>query len=231
MNLFSSRLSVLPHLAVHELVPGSQRARYALDSEGRRWVYHHFEDPGPLIGLALAQLLGRWLHAPVPEGAVYVGPGGPGWASRWSAGLRWAPILRDRLGHPAQVGAMLALDALLLHARSARDLLVVPTASEARLAVLALGWGDARLADLQGTELPAVQQHPRGLPLQALREGAMAAAGVAERLDEAMLQEFVAESCAVARSPEATSLGAALHARCLQASALVARHLDALESL
>jgi hypothetical protein len=235
MNLFSTRLDALQHLALHEHVPGSRRARYAVDDEGRRWVYKRAEDTGAagLLGEALAQLLGRWLAAPVPEGAVYLGPDGPGWASRWVAAPRWSPLLRDRICNPAQVGAMLALDALLMNEhRSARDLLVVPSPDEARLTVLALDWGRLRLEALQDAQaLPSAQGHARGLPLEALREGASAAAGVAERMDEVLLQEFVAESCAVARYSEATSLGLALRARCQNASALVARHLDALAGL
>ena len=108
MNLFPQRLARIHHLVEFDLVPveNGAQARYVMSADGRRWVRKREEDTGfqPLLAEAISTLLGREIGAPVPDGAVYVGPGGRAWilpssgssSSRGAGSSTSPPLTRSR---------------------------------------------------------------------------------------------------------------------------------------
>lgn len=243
MSLFPQRLARIHHVVEFELVPveNGAFARYVMDDQGRRWVRKREEDTGfqPLLAEAISTLLGRHIGAPVPDGAVYVGTGGQAWLSALveNAG-HWSSTRRDNIVNLSEVGALITLDALVLNDdRHARNILVVPDPDEAHLRVVGIDCGNA-LVGLPSDFVewppdgpPRVGNQARGLPLDAVVEGAVAAATVAAGLDPALIREFVVEGCGIVREPAVDALTTALKARCRRAAELAVRYLEALGTL
>lgn len=241
MNLFPTHLPRISSLVDYDLVtvPNRSNARYAMDDSGRRWVCKRQCDTGsgPLLAEAIATLFGRAIGAPVPEGAVYMRSNERAWLSRYVDGaLHWSPSLRDRIYNLDEAGAMLTLDALLLDSsRHASNILVAPSPDETRLRLYAIDAGQAQVGasaflSAPVDALPQIAHQAKGLPIAALRQGALSAAERATRLDTVLIREFTVESCALVHLPSPERLAAALEARCRQARSLALRYLDALHA-
>lgn len=243
MNAFPRRLTRITRIEGHDFVavPHTANAQWVQDDQGRAWVCKREEETGfqALMAEAICTLLGKAIGAPVPDGAVYVGPDGQAWLSaRVEDAAHWAPDQADYLVNLADAGAVLALDAIVLNDdRHSRNILLVPDPDELHVRFYGIDAGNARVGfvtDFVGSApdaLPALQKQARGLPLDAMRDGALAAALRAEQIDPDLLREFVLEGCQLVQEPTVDALVAALDARCRRAVALTARYIDALGTL
>lgn len=244
MSLFPQRLHRVHQVTEYDFVPvqNGHRARYVIDEHGKKWVRKLEEDTGfqGLLAEAIVTLLGRHIGAPVPDGGIQVGVvGSQAWLSALvEDAIHWSPARRYHLLNPTEAGAMLALDAILLNDdRHSGNILLVPDPDEAHLRLHAIDGGNALVGWVgdylawPADEIPRIENQARGLPLDALREGAATAARVASEIDRVLLREFVGEGCGFAREPDVDPLTDAIEARCRGAVDLSSRYLDALGAL
>lgn len=146
----------------------------------------------------------------------------------------WNAEYRDLIVNLDEVGRMLTLDALTLNEdRHARNILMQPQSDDAHFVLWAIDSGDALIGSptdfvMAGLKHPDPRNHARGLPIEALRSGALASAQQACALPERRLHAIVAEACGLAREPEQAALTDALIHRCGHAPQIVASYLDAL---
>ncbi len=216
-------------------VENGSEARWARDASGRQWVRKREADTGfqPLLAEAASWLLGELLDVPQPRAAAFFDGEEWSWLSERIVGAaeHWEADMRDQVANLDGLGRVLTLDALVFNEdRHRRNLLVEPVAEDS-LKVWAIdagkaeiGWPEDFLA--RGLAPPSPHNHARGLPVDALRDPAMAAASVAALLPESGLVAIVAQACEIAREPSAPALAAALISRCRRAPEIVVRYLD-----
>ena len=222
-------------------VPHTSEACWARDASGRQWVrkresYTNWE---PLLAEAASYLLGLELKVRQPHAAVFHDDDGWSWMSERvvAAGEHWSADMRDLIDNPEELGRMLALDALIFNEdRHRRNILVEPVNDEAHLRLWAIDAGTAEIGwpnDFiqRGLASPNPHNHARGLPIDALRPAALAAAQVAAQLPDNRLHAIIAEACGLAREPAVDALAAALTMRCRHAPTLISGYLDALGAL
>lgn len=219
-------------------VANASQARWAMDASGRQWVRKHTDHSGleALLAEAVSFLLGGRLRVRQPHGAVYIDKDGWSWMSERIRAVseHWEPGMRDFIENPGEVGAMLALDAILLNEdRHPGNLLVQPQKDETHLRVWAIDSGNALIAQpfdflSRGLEAPNPHKHARGLPIAALCDAALAAAAVATTIDVDDISAYVTHGCALVGEPRAAELAVALRARCRAAPAIVTSYLERL---
>lgn len=130
---------------------------------------------------AFAWLVGHQIGMALPDGALYAGDAGVGWLSRRIPDARnWAPEDRDAVSNTEQIGAMLALDAVLANDdRHQQNVLVVAGTPTGR-SLIAIDHGrlnivhEARLIAL-GDAPPKPHDDRPALDYRALRPAALAA--------------------------------------------------------
>lgn len=221
-------------------VPNGSEARWARSLDGRTWVWKSEGMSGyqALLAEAVSWLLGRALGVRQPEVAVAQVDAEWSWLSEVvKPSKHWSAEDRDYIINLDETGRMLALDALVGNGdRHAQNVLVELHPDPTALRLWAIDAGNALVGQIDdylalGLEPPDPHKHARGLPVEALRPGALAAAEVACHLDRATLRAWVAEGCAIAREPRIDDLTEALHRRCLKAHPLVLSYIEALERL
>lgn len=222
-------------------VENGSDAHWAIDSTRRQWVRKRETWTGvePLLAEAACYLLGAKLEVRQPQGAVHYDGKEWSWMSKRipAAGEHWDADMRDYIDNLDEVGRMLALDALTLNEdRHARNILVQPRDDETALRLWAIDSGNALIGHpedfvARGLTPASPHNHARGLPIDPLRDSAMAAAQVASMLSDGELSEIVAEACGLAREPQVNALTVALITRCRHAPEIVSSYLDALGAL
>lgn len=105
----------------------------------------------------------------------------------------WAPARAQALTNPDDLGAIIALDAILGNwDRHARNLLLVPQPSAEQLRVYSIDIANAWIgtpADIaaRGLESPGVEKLAPGIPVDMIRDGAEKLAEKAAKLDPSLL--------------------------------------------
>ncbi|MDX9722259.1 MAG: hypothetical protein RBU37_16065 [Myxococcota bacterium] len=218
-------------------VPNGANATWAFDNENRYWVRKRIVNTGveSLFAECVGWLFGDTLGLRQPRAALFEAEDGWSWLSeRVPNATHWSSELRDRIANLDEVGAMLALDAILLNEdRHAANILVQPSVGD-QVLLWAIDCGNALVSypdDFTDTQRPSVRNHARGLPVPALRLGALRAAELASRLERAKLEAFIDEAVAVAEEPRGHEILELLCERCQSAVAIVNDHLDNLERL
>lgn len=226
-----------------DLVPvdNGSEARWARDASGRQWVRKREADTGfqPLLAEAACYLLGLELQVRQPPAAVFHDGQDWSWMSERIrvAGEHWHPDMRDLIANLDEVGRMITLDALTFNEdRHRRNILVEPVGDEAHLRLWAIDSGKAEIGwpgdfVARGLAAPSPHNHARGLPVDALRPAALAAAQVAVQVADDKLRLMVVEACGLAREPAIDALTATLIDRCRHAPSIVSGYLDALGAL
>lgn len=210
-------------------------ARWARDACGRTWLLKPDLAADQILAEAASHLLGRQLKVRQPAGAFLRGQGTLNWLSERISGAteHWQLEHRDFISNPAEVGAMLALDALVLNEdRHELNILVAPQ-DDALLDVWAIDNAAARvgvphLYCAAALASPNPANHARGLPVALLRRHALDAALRAERLTWHEIGAIVREACALVGESKHDDLTEALFMRCQHASRVVGEYLEAL---
>lgn len=218
-------------------VPHGAEARWSRDSTGRLWVRKResFTGYNGLLAEAICHLLGGELGVRQPNAAVLHDGVEWSWMSEAVPAVRhWSPAFADLIDNPDEVAHMLALDAVTLNDdRHAANILAQPKDDHAHYVLWAIDSGNALVgqpADLlrAGLDHPNPRNHAVGLPVDALRASAMAAAEVAGTIPEERLLHIVSEACGLAREPRVPAIADALIQRCRHAPQIVASYVDAL---
>jgi hypothetical protein len=219
-------------------VPNGSNAVYSKGTDGREWVRKPELTTGveAILAESIGYLLGRHLGVPIPDAAVHVLPDGMAWLSeRIPSVVHWDDSRRDRVINWDEMGSMATLDAIIFNEdRHGGNILLQPSPDDLHLKAWAIDVGDALVgqpSDFIAKKLVAPdpkRNHATGLPVDLLRDRAVAAAEVARSIDGTLLREWVHEGCDLAGESDRDSLVEALEARCQSAPAIVLRYLDLL---
>lgn len=220
-------------------VPHTNDATYALDAEGNEWVAKREADMGceALLAEALTWLIARQVGVRVPDAAFCTDPGERAWLSRrLPNAIHWSAELASQIANREEAGAIIALDAVVFNeARHGRNLLVTGSGKENLATIWAIDADEAMVGHVAefeelGVSVPDPRIHATGFPANSLRAHALTGAALAAGLPPALLEEFVTESCTLAREPRVGDLLSALIARCAIAVQLTNDYLDRLEA-
>ena len=240
-TLFGGRIERIP--SVVDLgpvpVPNSCDAVYATDGP-RRWVRKPLMGANGLLAEALGFMLGRALHAPIPEGAVTGPPDDLVWLSEVVPNIQhWESQHVNFIINYPEVGRLMALDALLFNDdRHAGNLVLQATdknAFERRAWGIDMGNALAGVpADFAKAEFatPGIAKLVDKLPAVLLQEGALLAAVQAQELSSYVVTSMVSEACELAREPRKNEelLLSSLLRRLARAPDLVAEYLSKIGS-
>lgn len=187
---------------------------------------------------AIAAMLVPHFGARLPAVAVAdIGNEAHAWLSEELVGaVAWEPRQHATiLENFGEVGAMLALDAVLLNDdRHPGNLIVHGIDDRADVLIGFAIDNDKALHDVVALGqridlLPAIEKHLKGLPRSpVLIEGALSAAARARAIGAGTLRAIASESCAAAGLPNDPIIFELLRARCERAESLTRRHLAAL---
>lgn len=232
---------------MHGLVDGrpvpvgnSHCAVFTTTPDGVTWIRKRELDSGPqpLVAEALGWRLARQLSVPVPPAAIGEPNGELSWLSYFLDGaMGWDETRADRLSNPDDLGAILALDAIILNEdRHAANILCLPDENEYSLSIVSIdtgaawiGWPDdyARRVD----DIPSVQKLAAGLPVDACQAGARDLALRAAQLSPDLLRDAAWEALdIVERLDQLQVLTQTLVRRCASAPQLVTAYLEAIEA-
>ncbi len=229
-------------------VPHTGQAFWARDPlTQQQWVCKTAELAGAdtLIAEIIGWYLGRSIGAPLPNAALLLtDPDGlsPAWLTETIPNAQhWSDAYLGILDNPEELGAILALDAILLNAdRHERNLLLQESNGSWKVWCIDLGGaycGSPPSFSQYDLETPDLSHHVRlTLPDKykidpRIIEGAQQAAQRATWLpdDNAMFQRWAEEACVVVGSTQASSLLRGLRHRCRHALEITRRHLQALQ--
>lgn len=137
-------------------------ATYAIDESGTRWIRKREPNIGyqELLAESLAWLVGTELGVPLPRSAVHTDEeGNRSWLSEQiDHVVHWNPELTNVIENPAGMGAMIALDAILLNPdRHQGNILLQPIGNRGRWHVWAIDHDQVLLAyptTAGATEIP-----------------------------------------------------------------------------
>ncbi len=211
-------------------------ACWAIDASGRHWVRKRDSVTGweSLLAEAASFLLGLELEVRQPTGALFRDNGGSSWMSERipAVGEHWLPDMRDSIVNLDEVARMIVLDAITCNEdRHSGNILVQPTVDPDSLRLWAIDSGEARIGWVEdfsklGTMVPNPFNHAPGLPIEVLREDALAAAQVALQIPEATLFAIAEEACSIVQEARVELLTAAMVLRCRNAPQIVSSYLD-----
>jgi hypothetical protein len=241
-QLFSQRLAVVTALTDGDLVPmrNTSDALYAIASDHTKWVKKYLS-ANDLLAECLGTLLAMDLDVPTAAGGYYVDTS----ATRWwlsrviEPAFHWSPQRAQRLAEPKELGAILALDAIIGNRdRHAANIILTPRNTETELRAFSIDVADSWIgspSDLEaaGLDIPSVANVARGLPLDILAEGAHECADRATKMAPWRVVDSCREACIIAQEPAGSDdrLVAALTTRLQNAPDLIKRYLTALKTL
>jgi len=153
--------------------------------------------------------------------------------------LQWKPAYAERLADPGELGALLALDAIIGNRdRHKGNILLRPSPSATELRVFSIDLADSWLGtpyDLEnaGLDTPPVDNVARGIPVEMVAPGAVACALRATVLSQARVVDSCKEACFIANEPvESVARVVSALTKCLQgAPEIVAKYLEGLSKL
>lgn len=215
-------------------VPHTGNAVYSIDGKGGRWIRKREINIG--IEEMLAEILGwmvaRKLDVPVPDAAVFVSEGERSWlSSEIRDVVHWEPSRAPSITNYDGFGAMMALDTLIMNAdRHAGNILLQPQPDELHLYAWAIDHGQALVgwpADFaqHRKSVPKTKNLARGIPVDLLMDGAMAAAEKATRLSSRELHPMITEACTLVAERQVETITEVLAERCAGARGLVEQYL------
>ncbi len=220
-------------------VPNACDAVYATDGR-RRWVRKPLMGADGLLAEALGLMLGRELHAPVPNGAVTGPPKEFVWLSEVIPNIQhWDSQHVNFIVNYPEVGRLMALDALLLNDdRHAGNLVLQATMhNEFERQAWGIDMGNALVGvpaafDRAGFDTPQVKKLVDKLPVSLISEEALLAAVQAKGLSAYVVTSMVREACELAHEPPENEelLRTALLRRLARAPDLVEEYLSKIGS-
>jgi hypothetical protein len=224
------------------LVPvrNSSSARFSRSTDGRTWIRKREMETGyeAVLAEALGWMLANALKVPAPQAAISGQLGDLSWLSEEVPWVnQWHKDRVHYIQNLDDLGRMLTLDAIIHnHDRHAGNILLEPRPTDLELMTWTIDVGDCLLGHPQDLsdadlDLPSVKNVARGLPVERLREGALAAAEEAELVTKGLLKNMIDEACSLVREPLADVLLDAVWHRMRHARALAARYLSILESV
>jgi len=236
-TLLTSEIPIVQALSDHGDVPVEHtgNAVYSTDGGGGRWIRKRECNIGveEMLAEMIGWLIARRLDVPVPDAAVFLAQGDRSWLSAQIPNVvHWAPSQAPLVTNIDGLGAMMALDALIMNAdRHARNILIQPSPDELHLRAWAIDHGAAMVgwpADFasQRTAVPSPRNLARGLPMDLLRDGAMEAAEKATSLSHREILPMVTEACTIAAEQQVQIISETLAERCAGAQALVEEYLE-----
>jgi hypothetical protein len=235
-TLFSTDIPIVQDLTDHGDVPVVHTgcAVYSIDSAGRRWVRKREANTGVEEFLAemIGWLLARRLLVPVPEAGVFVAGNDRSWLSAQIQDVvHWAPSHAPFVTNMSGLGAMMALDTLILNEdRHAGNILLQPFQDQLHLKAWAIDHGAALGGSptdytTRRKDIPDPHNLARGLPMDLLQEGAMEAAEKATCLVLQDILPLVREACTHAAEQKIDEIVSVLAERCANARTLVESYL------
>lgn len=137
----------------------------------------------------------------------------------------------------ADLGGMLALDALLMNEDRHRQNILLQSVGRKKNAfeVWSIDLGNALVGfpsdflDI-GLEIPDPRNLARGIPVTNLQGAAKQSALRAQAIDATLIDEFCQEACSLVSEPTVDKYSEVLKHRCANATSLVARYLKAIAS-
>lgn len=211
-------------------------AVYALGASGRAWVRKRQENMGceEFLSETLAWLLAKALEVPVPESAIHTDDqGDPSWLSEWVPSvMHWDPAFINRITNVEGLGALVALDAIILNPdRHAGNILLQPESDGLGLRVWAIDHGAALIGyakDIQGYRDAVTDPRnlARGLPVDLIEAFALEAGRRASELSATDVKAIVHGGCLQAKEPGAAAIAEVLVERCARAKRFVADYLE-----
>ena len=223
----------------HPNITGGGAARY-LTADGRAWYGKTATTAGSrvLVAEAIAWQFACAIGAPVPEGAYAETEEGNFWlSSEVQAAKHYEREFGSQIANLEEVGAMLALDAVLANPdRSDKNLLVTTTGEDAGFTLSAIDFGDAHVGDLNdsllcGEDAPDITRHVLGLPIQALSQPVSEAAALISQLAINFAELAYINAAEVAGIEPELLACESLQGRCAEAEAICEVHLQNLEAL
>lgn len=221
-----------PFIDVGLALSGASHPRVLRDSNGRDWVAKTKAGMrGQFLAEVISSLLGRQLGISSPDFAYCIEP--HAWLLEWiDSASPWWEVWNSSVSNEAAIGAMLALDALMLNSdRSEENILLIPNGDKTwRLMAIDSGGhvaGDTSEFARRRDEICKVGVFPAGLPV--VREHAMNCAMSAEKLDGLVLAALAAQACEVAHCGDSGLLLQTIQHRCRNAMKLVGDFISVLE--
>lgn len=237
-TLIPSRIPWITGVTNLDAVPvaNGSDAVYAVDSGGGRWVRKMLVGANDILAEAIGLLFSWHLGIPTPDGAVCNEGGDMTWLSKFLVHTtHWSPSRAHLLDNPDDLGAILALDALIGNwDRHAGNLLLLSGVTIDQLSVFSIDVANAWVgtpSDIakRGAESPSVERLAPGIPVDMVRDGATAAAEETKRMSPELITSFCREACLLAGSSEHDVLADALRKRCALAPHIVHEYLGKIE--
>lgn len=214
------------------------QAFVAVTADHRSWVVREALGVNQVLAEAMYFLLARSVDASVAHGAVFDDEGSPNWASlRVEPARHWTPREAAGVDNLAQLGAMLALDAVAgIQDRHEGNLLLTQRRGVTRAVVIDnansfLGTAADIERAVEEASVPPLNRHLRGLPLPSLERSALETARRLTFLPAERVAAIVGEACDVTAEPAVTRIRNALLRRLTLAVRLTAEHVDGLRKL
>ena len=219
-------------------VPNAADVRFANVDHEKGWIVKAETDAGPnaMLAEALGYLIGRRLHVPIPDAAIFGSGTSAAWLSRAVPFCtHWNPAHAMRVENLDGLGRMMALDVIILNSdRHPRNILLGTESDPLHLhawaidaGTAAIGWPDDYLQ--AANEVPSPERIAPGLPIEMMRDGAVAAAIEATSITNREIFDFVMESMTFVEDTDRqrhVALCRTLRRRCDLAPDMVPRYLD-----
>ncbi len=218
----------------------SASPRWVQTFDGRQWLLKREEDSAPeeLIGEALGLFFGRELGARIPEAALFRDGARRGWLSHSvSPADVWSPETRDLVANPAEVAAMIVLDAVLANQdRHAENVLVTPAVRGPGRVVWAIDHGaviatDATRLLALGSTPPVPHANTPRFAFAALAARVEATAARLEQMPETSILGLIDQAWAVGGRKVGPDHAARIRERCKVATVIADGYLHALGAL
>ena len=235
-TLISTEIPIVQSLTDYGEVPVAHTgcAVYSMDGAGRRWVRKRECNTGVEEFLAemIGWLIGRRLSVPIPEAGVFVSENDRSWLSEQIPDVgHWDPSRAHLVTNMGGLGAMMALDALIMNAdRHAGNILLQPEPDQLHLKAWAIDHGQALVGwpgdyVARRTEIPDPGNLAHGLPMDLVQDGAMQAAEKATGLTMRDILPLVREACTHVEETRMNDVADVLAERCVNACSLVETYL------
>jgi hypothetical protein len=187
-----------------------------------------------MLAECLGWALSRELGVRTPDCAVYSGSDGASFLSEVIADvLHWSDSRPQAMKDPGELGAVLALDALIANPdRNSGNFLFRPSPDDLELFSIDLAnamIGSPVLFAALGDAAPPPGTLVAGIPVALVRSGAERCAATAEGFDPSSLVEWVHEACHIAEADEVDTLVPTLKIRCASAGRIVRNYLELVE--
>jgi hypothetical protein len=229
------RITHVASVQMQSLVPveNSSGATY-VRANGVTWIQkaETMTDVNGVQAEAIYWLLASTLKLPVPDAAWHCEIGNFGWLSRKvDNALHWDPDVAHLVDNLADLGGVLALDALLGNGDRHDQNLLLEVVDDAHRTLWAIDAGNAAVGtadDLEALDAGVAPPHwAARVPVDLVAPRALEIADELSRLDREVLRSCVAEACIIARTTDQEArLTAAIARRCGLAKSIIPEYLS-----